>query len=92
MKDNVISLVSKREEREEEVDQLCIKYLEELAVELRETKRKISTFQIIFVEEIEGNSLIRYGDAMIDALPERIGLLECAKNIVFHMRGEVEDD
>ena len=94
MTNNIISLVAKREEKklEKEEEFTAIKYLEGFLQELKEKKINLKQIQIIFSEETNDNSLIRYVDFNIKSIQERIGLLECAKHIIFDDFGTIEDN
>lgn len=94
---NVVSLASKREEKiekekekEEEFD--VVKYFETLIADIKKKQAKIVKLQLILVEQVENENVIHYSDAFMDSIPEKIGLLECAKNIIFHNEDGYDDD
>lgn len=93
MTKNVISLVSKREEKlekEKEEEFTPAKYLEIFLQEVKEKKINLKQFQMIFSEEVNGGSVVRYFDFGINTIVEKLGFVECAKKLIFHQNEPVD--
>jgi len=85
-KAKILKLVKSEEKVEESSSEITIAFLEDLIKDIRTSKLNIVKLGLVLMvadpESENGGFDISYQDIFVNNLPEALGLLECAKQVV----------